>query len=151
MGAGSVHLDVGLVSSDGVLLQLGLACKFQLAVWDRAREPVVPKYVRPEIAEGANLLATHLTRLVHLDVEAVGSEGVLLQLLLAGKLELAVGDLADPGVLFANVAIVVCETSLNCTTLAAGLIHPVVEKQIISNQSETKLSYKSTLYPVDAH
>ena len=92
---------------------------------------MVAKYVRPKIAQRANLLATHLARLVHFDVEAVGGKRVLLQLLLARELELAVGDLADPSVLLANVTVVVCQTSLNCTTLTAGLIHPdVVQGQI---------------------
>ena len=130
MWAGSVHLDVCLVSSDGMLLQFGFASKSQLAVWDRTRKPVVAKDVRPKIAQRANLLATHLARLVHFDVEAVGGKRVLLQLLLARELELAVGDLADPSVLLANVTVVVCQTSLNCTTLTAGLIHPGVQHKI---------------------
>ena len=71
MWTGSVDFDVGLVSSDGMLLQFGFASKSQLAVWDRTRKPVVAKYVRPKIAQRANLLATHLARLVHFDVEAV--------------------------------------------------------------------------------
>ena len=147
MGAGSVHLDVGLVSSNGVLLQLGLACKFQLAVWDRAREPVVPKYVGPEVAERANLLTTHGTRLINLDIEAVRCQGVLLQLLFAGKLELAVGHLADPVVLLADVPIVVSEATLNCSTLTARLVHPEAKRQ-----SEYKrMRNRRTLYPSRAH
>ena len=126
MRTGSVHLDVCLVSSDGMLLQLGFASKSQVAVWDRTRKPVVAKYVRPKIAQRTNLLATHLARLVHFDVEAVGRKCMLLQLLLACKLELAVGHLADPSVLLADVTIVVRQTSLNCTALAARLIDPVV-------------------------
>ena len=124
MRASSVDLDVGLMSSNSVFLQFRLASKFQLAVWDRARESVVAEYVCPKVTQRSNLLATHLTCLVHFDVDAVGCKGVLLQLLLACKLELTVSDLTDPGVFLANVAIVVCETSLNCTTLTAGLIHP---------------------------
>ena len=130
MRTSSVHLDVLLMSSDGMFLQFGLASKLQVAVRDRTGEPVVAKYVRPEIAQRADFLTTHLTRLVHFDVEAVGRKCMLLQLLLACKLELAVGHLADPSVLLANVTIVVCQTSLNCTTLAAGLVHPVVQHKI---------------------
>ena len=129
MWAGSIHLDVCLMSSDSVLLQFGLAGKFQFAVWDRAWKPVIAKYMRPKIAQRTNLLTTHLTRLVHFDVKAVGGKRVLLKLLLAGKLELAVGDLADPGVFLPNVTVVVCQTSLNCATLTAGLVHPVVQGQ----------------------
>ena len=120
------------MSSDGVFLQFGLAGKFQFAVWDRAGKPVIAKYVRPKIAQRTNLLATHLTRLVHFDVKAVRRKRVLLKLLLACKLELAVGDLADPGVLLADVPVVVRQTSLNCSALTAGLVHPVVQRQIIS-------------------
>ena len=147
MWASSVHLDVGLVSSYGMFLQFGLAGKLQVTVRDWTREPVVPKYVGPEVAEGANLLTTHGTRLINLDIEAVRCQGVLLQLLLAGKLELAVGHLADPVVLLADVPIVVSEATLNCSTLTARLVHPEAKRQ-----SEYKrMRNRRTLCPSRAH
>ena len=78
------------------------------------------------IGEGTHGRLTERTSLVNLDILSMCCEHVLL---FAGKFELAVGHLADPVVLLADVPIVVSEATLNCSTLAARLVHPEAKSQ----------------------